>query len=82
MNCAPTPYTSGISTLIVMTWLHDRTGERVLVAGVVFHLMLDLSSSTLLADLSFVGMTEGIPPIMEYGFSDHLIFPTTIVKLS
>jgi membrane protease YdiL (CAAX protease family) len=51
------------ATSVVMTWLYNKTGESVLVAGVIFHLALDVSSSTLLADFSIAGMTEGIPPI-------------------
>jgi membrane protease YdiL (CAAX protease family) len=51
------------SASVVMTWLYNKTGGSVLVAGVIFHLALDVSSSTLLADFSIVGTTEGIPPI-------------------
>lgn len=52
-----------ISASVVMTWLYNKTGESVLVAGVIFHLSLDLSSSTLLADFSIASMSEGIPTI-------------------
>lgn len=73
-NPASTQYAAGIGFLapmivvwiaasVIMTWLYNKTGESVLVSGVFFHLMLDFSSSTLLADFSMAGMSEGIPPL-------------------
>ena len=52
-----------IASSVIMTWLYNKTGESVLLSGVLFHLMLDFSSTTLLADFTLTGMTEGIPPI-------------------
>lgn len=49
-----------IAASVFMTWLYNKTGGSVLIAGVIFHLALDVSSSTLLADFSIAGMTEGI----------------------
>jgi membrane protease YdiL (CAAX protease family) len=50
-----------ISASVLMTWLYNKTGESVLIAGVIFHLSLDLSSATLLADFSIASMSEGVP---------------------
>lgn len=52
-----------IAASIFMTWVYNRTGGSVLVSGVMFHLALDVSSATLLADFTLTGMTEGIPPV-------------------
>lgn len=52
-----------IAASILMTWLYNSTGGSTLIAGVIFHLALDVSSVTLLADFSMTGMSEGIPPL-------------------
>jgi membrane protease YdiL (CAAX protease family) len=52
-----------ISTSVIMTWLYNKTGESVLISGVILHLSLDVSSATLLADFSMASMSEGIPAI-------------------
>jgi membrane protease YdiL (CAAX protease family) len=52
-----------IATSILMTWLYNHTGGSTLIGGVIFHLALDVSSVTLLADFSMTGMSEGIPPL-------------------
>jgi membrane protease YdiL (CAAX protease family) len=68
-NPASTQYALGIGFLgpmliswiahsIVMTWLYNETGGSVLVAGVAYHLMLDVSS-TLLVDFTVTGMLSG-----------------------
>ncbi len=73
-NPASTQYAAGIrffipmavmwiSASILMTWIYHKTGGSVLLSGVIFHLMLDVSSATLLADFTMAGMTEGIPPL-------------------
>jgi membrane protease YdiL (CAAX protease family) len=53
-----------IANSIIMTWLYIKTGGSVLVAGVLFHLMLDISGSTMLVDFTVTGMRAGevIPP--------------------
>jgi membrane protease YdiL (CAAX protease family) len=52
-----------IAASVIMTWLYNMTGGSVLVSGVFFHLVLDFSSTTLLADYTMSGMTEGIAPL-------------------
>ncbi len=52
-----------VAASILMTWLYNKTGGSTLIGGVIFHLALDVSSVTLLADFSMAGMTEGIPPL-------------------
>jgi len=51
------------SLSIVMTWLYNKTNGSVLLSGVVYHLMVDFSQATLLADFSMAGMSEGIPQL-------------------
>lgn len=53
-----------IANSIFMTWLYNKTGGSVLVAGVFFHLMLDISASTMLVDFTVTAMLAGevIPP--------------------
>jgi membrane protease YdiL (CAAX protease family) len=70
-----------IASSIVMTWLFNKTGGSVLVAGVIYHLMLDFSSSTLLADLTLSGLTEGIPPI-DVRLLTSQIMVSTVVALA
>lgn len=48
-----------IANSIIMTWLYIKTGGSVLVAGVIFHLMLDISGSTMLVDFTVSGMLAG-----------------------
>ena len=52
-----------IAASILMTWLYNKTGGSTLIAGIIFHLALDVSSVTLLADFSMAGMTEGLPAL-------------------
>ncbi|MBW8012314.1 MAG: CPBP family intramembrane metalloprotease [Chloroflexi bacterium] len=52
-----------IAHSVIMTWLYNKTGGSVLVSGVIYHLMIDISSATMLADFSMSGMTEGIPQL-------------------
>ena len=67
-NPASTQYALGIGFLgpmiiswiahsIVMAWLYNKTGS-VLLGGVIYHLMLDVSS-TLLVDFTVTGMFRG-----------------------
>lgn len=55
-----------IAASIVITWLYIKTGGSALIAGVVYHLMLD-TSSTALIDSTLSGMLGGdeIPPVDE-----------------
>jgi membrane protease YdiL (CAAX protease family) len=54
-----------ISNSIFMTWLFNKTGGSVLVAGVIWHLMIDTFSTTLLSDFTVTGMlsSEMVQPI-------------------
>lgn len=52
-----------IANSIFMTWIYNHTGGSILLGGVMYHLMVDIFSVTMLADFTFVGMTEGIPPL-------------------
>jgi membrane protease YdiL (CAAX protease family) len=49
---------------VIMTWFYNKTGGSVLVAGVVFHLVIDVAAAALLADFSLRGMFRGeqMPP--------------------
>ena len=56
-----------ISSSIVMTWLYNRTEASVLIAGVVYHLMLDLSA-TLLLDITLTDLMSGkTVPAPDFG---------------
>jgi membrane protease YdiL (CAAX protease family) len=48
-----------ITNSIIMTWLFNKTGGSVLVAGVIWHLMIDTFSTTLLSDFTVTGMISG-----------------------
>jgi len=52
-----------IAASIVITWLYIKTGGSVLIAGVVYHLMIDMSSTALI-DFTVTGMLDGdvVPP--------------------
>ncbi len=47
-----------IANSIFMTWLFIKTGGSVLVAGIVWHLMID-TSSTFFVDFTLSGMLAG-----------------------
>lgn len=56
-----------ISNSIVMTWLYNKTGASVLIAGVVYHLMLDVSA-TLLLDVTLTDLMSGeVVPTPDFG---------------
>ncbi len=48
-----------IGNSIFMTWIYNKTGGSVLVAGVIWHLAIDIFSSTLLSDFTVSGMLVG-----------------------
>jgi membrane protease YdiL (CAAX protease family) len=48
-----------IANSIIMTWLYFKTNGSVLVAGVIWHLAIDLFGSTILLDFSVTGMLAG-----------------------
>lgn len=48
-----------IGNSIFMTWIYNKTGGSVLVAGVIWHLMIDTFSVTLLSDFTVTGMLAG-----------------------
>jgi membrane protease YdiL (CAAX protease family) len=69
-NPASTQYALGMSGIIpliiveiansiIMAWLYNKTGGSVLVAGVIWHLMIDTLSTTLLSDFTVTGMLAG-----------------------
>jgi membrane protease YdiL (CAAX protease family) len=75
-NPASTQYAMGISGMlvllvmeinnsIIMTWLYNKTGGSVLVAGVIWHLSIDTFSTSLLSDFTMASMLvgEAIQPV-------------------
>jgi hypothetical protein len=48
-----------ITNSIIMTWLYNKTGGSVLVAGVIWHLAIDTFSTTLLSSFTVTGMLAG-----------------------
>jgi membrane protease YdiL (CAAX protease family) len=50
-----------ITISVIMTWLFNKTGGSVLVAGVIWHLMIDTFSTTLLSNFTVTGMLSGEP---------------------
>jgi hypothetical protein len=70
-----------ISNSIVMTWLYNKTGASVLIAGLVYHLMLDVSA-TLLLDITLTGMMSGeIVPTPDFGLLWTQVVVAVIVAL-
>jgi len=70
-----------ISISIVMTWLYNKTGASVLIAGVVYHLMMDVSA-TLLLDITLTGLMSGeVVPTPATGLLWIHVVVTTIVAL-
>ena len=70
-----------ISNSIVMTWLYNKTGASVLIAGVVYHLMLDLSA-TLLLDITLTGLMSGeVVPTPDSGLLWMQVVVMVIVAL-
>ncbi|MCK5316020.1 MAG: hypothetical protein KAJ53_12885, partial [Anaerolineales bacterium] len=70
-----------ISNSIVMTWLYNKTGASVLIAGIVYHLMLDLSA-TLLLDITLTSMLSGeIVPMPDFGLIRMQVVVAVIVAL-
>jgi len=49
-----------ITNSVIMTWLYNKTGGSVLVAGVIWHLMIDTFSTTLLSNFTVTGMLSGV----------------------
>jgi membrane protease YdiL (CAAX protease family) len=48
-----------ITNSIIMTWLFNKTGGSVLIAGITWHLMIDTFSTTMLSDFTVTGMLAG-----------------------
>jgi membrane protease YdiL (CAAX protease family) len=70
-----------ISNSIVMTWLYNKTGASVLIAGIVYHLMLDVSA-TLLLDITFTGLMSGeVVPTPDFGLLWMQVAVSTTVAL-
>jgi membrane protease YdiL (CAAX protease family) len=70
-----------ISNSIVMTWLYNKTGASVLIAGVIYHLMLDVSA-TLLLDITLTGLMAGeIVPTPDFGLLQVQVIVTALVAL-
>ena len=64
-----------------MTWLYNKTGASVLIAGVVYHLMLDVSA-TLLLDITLTGMMSGeVVPTPDFGLLWMQVAVSTTVAL-
>lgn len=68
-----------VANSIVMTWLFIRTGGSVLIAGVAYHLMVDVSS-TLLVDFTVTGMLDGevIPAADERLLAAQMVVMTLV----
>jgi hypothetical protein len=70
-----------ISNSIVMTWLYNKTGASVLIAGVIYHLMLDVSA-TLLLDITLTGLMAGeIVPTPDFGLLQVQVIVAALVAL-
>jgi membrane protease YdiL (CAAX protease family) len=70
-----------ISNSVVMTWLYNKTGASVLIAGVVYHLMLDVSA-TLLIDITLTGLMSGeVVPTPDFGLLWMQVAVSTTVAL-
>jgi hypothetical protein len=47
-----------IANSTMMTWIYNKTGGSVLLAGVIYHMAIDMSS-TLMVDFTVAGMSAG-----------------------
>jgi membrane protease YdiL (CAAX protease family) len=92
-NPASTQYALGMSGMIVlvvmetansiiMTWLYNKTGGSVLVAGVIWHLAIDTFSTTLLTDFTVTGMLAGdVVPAIDMGLVTIVAVVTSVSAL-
>ncbi len=70
-----------ISNSIVMTWLYNKTGASVLIAGIVYHLILDVSA-TLLLDMTLTGLLSGeVVPTPDFGLLWTQVVVAVIVAI-
>jgi membrane protease YdiL (CAAX protease family) len=72
-----------ITNSIIMTWLFNKTDGSVLVAGVIWHLMIDTFSTTLLSDFTVTGMLSGeTMPAVDMGLIMILAVIMSILALA
>ncbi len=64
-----------------MTWLYNKTGASVLIAGIVYHLILDVSA-TLLLDMTLTGLLSGeVVPTPDFGLLWTQVVVAVIVAI-
>lgn len=72
-----------ITNSIIMTWLFNKTGGSVLVAGVIWHLAVDTFSTTLLTGFTVTGMLAGdVMPAVDLGLITMLAVVMSILALA
>ncbi len=93
-NPASTQYGLGISGItqliiveiansIIMTWLYNKTGGSVLVAGIIWHLAVDTFSTTLLTGFTVTGMLAGdVMPAVDMGLITMMAVVMSITTIA
>lgn len=72
-----------ITNSIIMTWLFNKTGGSVLVAGVIWHLAVDTFSTTLLTGFTVTGMLAGdVMPAVDLGLITMLAVVMSVLALA
>ena len=72
-----------ITNSIIMTWLFNKTGGSVLVAGVIWHLAVDTFSTTLLTGFTVTGMLAGeVMPAVDLGLITLLAVVMSVLALA
>lgn len=72
-----------ITNSIIMTWLFNKTGGSVLVAGVIWHLAVDTFSTTLLTGFTVTGILAGdVMPAVDLGLITMLAVVMSVFALA
>ena len=72
-----------ITNSMIMTWLFNKTGGSVLVAGVIWHLAVDTFSTTLLTGFTVTGMLAGdVMPAVDLGLITMLAVVMSVFALA
>ncbi len=72
-----------ITNSMIMTWLFNKTGGSVLVAGVIWHLAVDTFSTTLLTGFTVTGMLAGdVMPAVDLGLITMLAVVMSVLALA
>ena len=72
-----------ITNSIIMTWLFNKTGGSVLVAGVIWHLAVDTFSTTLLTGFTVTGILAGdVMPAVDLGLITMLAVVMSVLALA